>query len=98
MSAVEFDTGREHVTYEQAIDRFQIGDILMHTWDVARAAGLDERLDPDEVHRIFVTMGPFDEIMRTSGFFGAKVAVPDDADEQARVIAFSGRDPRPVAG
>ena len=28
---------------------FFLGDILVHTWDVARAAGLDETLDQDEV-------------------------------------------------
>ena len=29
-----------------------VGDILVHTWDLARATGQDETLDPDEVQRI----------------------------------------------
>ncbi len=65
----------------------------MHTWDLARATGLDERLDPDEVHALFVTMEPMDEMLRQSGQFGARVPVPDDADEQTKLIAFTGRQP-----
>ncbi len=68
-------------------------DIFMHTWDLARAAGLDETLDPDEVHRLFVGMEPMDQMLRESGQYGPRVPVPDDADEQTKLIAFIGRQP-----
>lgn len=77
-----------------AIDMFVTGDVLMHTWDLARATGGDERLDPDEVHRLLVGMLPLDEILRASGQYGPRVAVPDDADEQTQLIAFIGRNPQ----
>jgi uncharacterized protein (TIGR03083 family) len=32
----------------QAIDRFYTSDILMHTWDLARASGQDDQLDANE--------------------------------------------------
>jgi hypothetical protein len=35
-----------------------------------------------------------DELLRGSGQFGPKVAVPDDADAQTKLIVFIGRDPR----
>jgi hypothetical protein len=31
--------------------------------------------------------------MRSSGHFGPRVEVPEDADEQTRLIAFTGRTP-----
>jgi len=76
-----------------AIGTFVLGDVLVHTWDVARAAGLDESLDPDEVHRMLEGMLPLDEVLRQSGHYGPKVEVPADADEQTRLIAFTGRRP-----
>ena len=39
-------------------------------------------------------MEPIDELLRSSGQYGAAVPVPDDADVQTRLIGFIGRDPR----
>jgi len=55
--------------------------------------GLDETLLADEVHQLYVGMQPYDELLRTSGHYGPKVAVSDDADEQTKLLAFSGRRP-----
>lgn len=68
-------------------------DHLVHTWDLARATGQDERLDPEEVHDLLIGMEPMDEILRQSGHYGPRVPVPDDADEQTKLIAFIGRQP-----
>jgi len=46
------------------------------------------------VHRFVEGMEPLDELLRQSGQYGARVPVPDDADEQTRLIAFVGRDPQ----
>ena len=79
--------------FDDAIDIFVTGDVLVHTWDLARAAGLDETLDPDEVERQLAGMEPWDEALRSSGQYGPRVAVPDGADAQSRLIAFTGRRP-----
>jgi uncharacterized protein (TIGR03086 family) len=89
----EFDMRMGRYTVEDAIATFCVGDVLIHTWDVARATGLDETLDVDEVHSMYVGMLPIDEILRQSGQYGARVDVPDDADEQTKLIAFTGRQP-----
>ncbi len=60
---------------ENAVDTFILGDVLVHTWDLARAAGLDEGLDADEVHRMVDSMEPYDEALRQSGHYGARVQV-----------------------
>jgi uncharacterized protein (TIGR03086 family) len=78
---------------DEAIATFVLGDVLVHTWDLARATGLDETLDADEVRRLLDGMEPLDEVLRASGQYGPRIAVPDDADEQTRLIAFTGRRP-----
>ena len=77
----------------QAISRFYTADVFMHTWDLARATGQDDRLDADRCRQLYEGMQPMDEALRQSGQYGAKVPVPDDADWQARMLGFIGRDP-----
>jgi uncharacterized protein (TIGR03086 family) len=88
-----FDSPMGTMSFEQLVGAFGVGDVLIHTWDLARAVGLDEQLDADEVRRIFQTMEANDEMMRQGTAFGPKVPVADDADEQTRLIAFTGRNP-----
>ena len=78
---------------DDAIATFFLGDVVVHTWDLARATGLDEALDADVVHDMLVEMEPLDEMLRASGHYGARVEVAPDADEQTRLIAFTGRRP-----
>lgn len=79
--------------FDNAIDTFVTGDVLIHTWDLARATGLDETLDADLVHTMLVGMEPLDEMLRASGQYGPRVDIAADADEQSRLIAFTGRTP-----
>lgn len=81
------------VPVDQAIDRFYTSDVFMHTWDLARATGQDGRLDPDECAVLLSEMEPIEDVMRASGQFGPRVPTPDDADAQARLLGFIGRDP-----
>ena len=78
---------------DDAIGSFFLGDVVVHTWDLARATGLDETLDPEMVHDMLVNMEPLDDMLRASGQYGPKVAVAADADEQTKLIAFTGRQP-----
>jgi uncharacterized protein (TIGR03086 family) len=87
------DTRMGPWTFEQTVDTICTADVLIHTWDLARATGLDESLDADEVHRFVESMEPMDAMLRESGHYGPRVAVPDDADELTRLIAFVGRQP-----
>ncbi len=93
VAAIEFDSRAGRHTVEAAIGMFGIPDILIHTWDLARATGLDETLDADEVHSLFVAMEPMDAVLRGTGHYGPRVEVPADADEQTKLIAFTGRRP-----
>jgi uncharacterized protein (TIGR03086 family) len=77
----------------RAIDQFYTADVFMHTWDLARATGQDDRLDPDFCAILLAGMEPAEEMMRSSGQYGARVPVAGDADAQTRMLGFIGRDP-----
>ena len=78
-------------TFEQAVDRFLVFDLIVHGWDLARAAGQDDHIDPDDVRRLEVGAAQFGDTMRGPGAFGPAREPPPDADEQTKVLAFLGR-------
>jgi uncharacterized protein (TIGR03086 family) len=82
------------VPLDQAVDRFYTADVFMHTWDLARATGQDESLDADKCAELLAGMEPMEDLLRSSGQYGPRVEVPEDADVQTRMLAFIGRDPR----
>jgi uncharacterized protein (TIGR03086 family) len=76
-----------------AIDTFYTSDVFLHTWDLARATGQDDRLDPAVCAAMLAGMQPMEGMLRSSGQYGPAVPVPADADPQSRLIGFIGRDP-----
>ncbi len=78
---------------DRAIDQFYTSDVFMHTWDLARATGQDERLDQEFCAQLLAGMEPMEEIIRSSGQYGPRVPVKSDADVQTRMLGFIGRDP-----
>jgi uncharacterized protein (TIGR03086 family) len=76
-----------------AIDQFYTADVFMHTWDLARATGQDDRLDPAFCARLLGGMEGMEQVIRSSGQYGPRVEVPADADTQTRLLGFIGRDP-----
>jgi uncharacterized protein (TIGR03086 family) len=81
------------VPLPEAIDRFYTADVFMHTWDLARATGQDDRLDGDFCAELLAGMEQAEDMIRSSGQFGPRVEVPADADAQTRMLGFIGRDP-----
>ena len=68
-------------------------EVLVHTWDLARAIGVDPRLDPELCEISSGVVEPNDRSLRASGMFGPAVAVRAGADAATRLVAFLGRDP-----
>lgn len=67
----------------ETVDMIVTGDVFTHTWDLARATGQDETLDPDQLHLMFAAMGAMpEEALRADGMFGPALEVAEDADEQ----------------
>ena len=78
---------------EFMLGRILASDVLVHTWDLARAVGGDERLDQDAVGHAFEGLKPMDAMLRRPGVFGDKVDPPEGADLQTQFLCFLGRRP-----
>jgi uncharacterized protein (TIGR03086 family) len=77
--------------FEQIVGRMLTTEVLVHTWDLARAVGGDEHLDQEAVRGSYEGVKPLDEMLRRPGAFGPKVQPPADADLQTEFLAFLGR-------
>lgn len=75
-----------------AVDRFYTSDVLMHAWDLARAAGRPDPIPADVAEEMLAGMRGIEELLRSSGQFGPAVAAPEDASAGDRLMAFLGRD------
>jgi uncharacterized protein (TIGR03086 family) len=76
---------------EQFLGRIMSTDILVHTWDLARAVGGDETLPAEIVEGAYSGIKPMDAMIRRPGAFGPKADAPTGADLQAEFLAFLGR-------
>jgi uncharacterized protein (TIGR03086 family) len=77
----------------QAVDMIYTTDVFLHRWDLARATGQDETLDPATCAELLEGMRPMEAAMRQSGHYGPRVDVPGDPDVQTQLLAFIGRTP-----
>ncbi|MDP9868005.1 MULTISPECIES: TIGR03086 family metal-binding protein [Streptosporangium] len=94
------DSPAGHVTTEQHIDQVVSADMVLHGWDLARATGQDDTIDPAELAAMWPGVQQIPDELRIPGavrpgvvVFGPKVEVPDDAPLQHRVLGLLGRDP-----
>ena len=75
---------------EYALQLF--ADHLIHAWDLARAIGGDERLDPRLVDACTKWFdGPVETAYRAGGAIANRPEIPDGADTQTRLLAMWGR-------
>ena len=68
-----------------------ICDHTIHAWDLARAIGADERLDPRLVEFVHAYLAPRVDDWRSAGVLGPELEVPAGASLQAALLALSGR-------
>jgi uncharacterized protein (TIGR03086 family) len=68
-------------------------DVLVHTWDLARAVGADDRLDAQWCELFYAVLPTDPEALSVSGMFHAPVAVSDQTDVQSKLLARLGRNP-----
>lgn len=69
-------------------------DVLIHTWDLARATGQDERLDEGLVETCTAMFLPdMPRLGRQAGIVGPEVTVGPEASVQDRLLGAMGRTP-----
>ena len=66
-------------------------DHLIHAWDLARAVGADERLDPELVDACASWFAEMEPRYRAMGAIGERPETPPDAGAQTVLLAAFGR-------
>lgn len=105
-ATAQTETPTGPMTAEQHIDAVTSRDMVLHGWDLARATGQDDTIDPADLRELWDAYQAIPaEVMvryRTPGafgpgieVFGPEVIVPADAPLQDRLLGMIGRDPRP---
>ena len=74
---------------------FMRSDTFVHTWDIAHGAGIEPNFDPQVVTVILDDyLGRDMTPLRVPQRYDDERSVDADADDLARLIAFTGRDPQ----
>ncbi|MCX4822910.1 TIGR03086 family metal-binding protein [Streptomyces sp. NBC_01142] len=68
-----------------------ITDAVVHTWDLSRAIGADERLPDVLVHFALDEVTPYAAGLSKSGLFAAPIEPPPGDSPQTRLLALLGR-------
>ncbi|MEZ5225785.1 MAG: TIGR03086 family metal-binding protein [Acidimicrobiales bacterium] len=68
-------------------------DPLTHTFDVAKATGVDHALPTELAEQALAVMTPLSDILRSPGLFGEVIDLRNDASVVDTFIAFTGRQP-----
>ena len=85
--------GGGQMQLDQLIGMILANDVLIHTWDLAKAVGVEAKLDPELCEAALQAIEPMEEMVRQPSVFGPRVEPPADADAQTRLICFTGRQP-----
>ncbi|MCK8642562.1 maleylpyruvate isomerase family mycothiol-dependent enzyme [Mycobacterium colombiense] len=91
--ATAFESGRATQLDEYRLMPNLTRDVLVHTWDLARAVGADDGLDPAWCELFHAGLPEDPHTLAASGMFGAPIVIGDENDVQARLLARLGRDP-----
>jgi uncharacterized protein (TIGR03086 family) len=79
---------------KQQVAGFVIGDLLIHSWDLARSIGADDTLPTEAVVATLIGLERVPEkMLRGATMFGTPIELPEGADHQDRLLAFVGRQP-----
>lgn len=90
---IEVDGAFGRTTPAETIDGFLGFDLVVHAWDLARATGQDDTMEPDEVERIASEIAGFGDALRSQGVCGPEVAVHEGASAQDKLVGKLGRNP-----
>lgn len=66
-------------------------DLAIHAWDLARATGQDDTLDPGVVTLLLPWAEANADLLTASGMFGSPIDVGPNAPDDARLLGLLGR-------
>jgi uncharacterized protein (TIGR03086 family) len=89
LDTIVHHTGREAPARDYC--REMTADAIVHSWDLAKGIGADDRLDPELVEFEYEGFESVRDQLASTGLFADQIDVPDDADLQTRLLAIVGR-------
>jgi len=66
-------------------------DLAIHSWDLARATGQPDRLDPDAVALLLPWTGANVDRWAGAGLFAPRIEAGPDASDETRLLGLPGR-------
>jgi uncharacterized protein (TIGR03086 family) len=66
-------------------------DLAIHAWDLARATGQNDTLDPGAVALVLPWAEANADLLAGSGMFGSRIDVGPDAQDDVRLLGLLGR-------
>jgi len=89
----EYDGFFGTTTFEKSVNKFLCVDQVIHGWDLARAAGLDDHIADEDIAYVREQAKTYGDAMRNPMVFGPEVDAPGSASDQDKLLAYLGRRP-----
>ena len=89
--AIAYDGFFGPTTLGATLEQFYVWDMVVHRWDVARAAEVDAGLTDAELERLDRGADSFGDALYMDGICKGGVTVPADAPREVAVLARLGR-------
>ena len=89
----EYDGYFGRTTLAATLADFYGFDLVVHRWDLGRAAGQPVTFSDEEMDAVEATLPTFGDALYGEGICARPVPVPDDAPRQDRILATLGRRP-----
>ena len=90
---VEYDGHFGRTTVADTLADFYGFDLVVHRWDLGRAAGQPVAFSDAEMDAVETAIPAFGEALYAEGICARPVAVPDEAPRQDQILATLGRRP-----
>jgi uncharacterized protein (TIGR03086 family) len=71
----------------------RVGEWTIHSWDLARALGLDDSLDTELVELIYAHLAPHADSLASTGYFHPPAGLAETAPLQDKLLDVLGRQP-----
>jgi uncharacterized protein (TIGR03086 family) len=91
VTATEYDGHFGPTTIGATVEQFYVFDLMVHRWDIARAAGLETHLSDAELDRIEKGADSFGDAIYMDGVCKPGVEAAPEAPREVRVLARLGR-------
>ncbi|WP_305093543.1 TIGR03086 family metal-binding protein [Prescottella sp. R16] len=90
-ATLEYDGHFGRTDLASTFRTFYCFDLVVHGWDIARAAGLGETIPDQDLDLLDEVIAQLGDAIHSDGVCGPALEVSPDADRQTRLLALLGR-------